>query len=89
VPTQSKINNQKRDKLVSRETLLQSQERIVFYWQHQRMAMNERFDREITQSLLGRNRPDRNWEKSAFTALKEAVETLALQRGIERWSPIL
>lgn len=88
VPAGSRVNNQKRDKLVSREVLFRSRDMIIPYWQHQRTAMPDRFDREIGRSLLGRTSREKNWEVPAFTALCEAIETVALQRGIERWSPV-
>jgi phage repressor protein C with HTH and peptisase S24 domain len=49
--------------------------------------MPQRFDVEVSRTLLGRNHAESQWEKPAFAALLEAVETLALQRGIERWEP--
>ncbi len=87
VPADARINNEKRDKLVTRDLLRASHERIIACWQLQRLQMPRRFDVEVGRTLLGRNRPEPQWEKPAFAALVEAVESLALQRGVERWEP--
>jgi phage repressor protein C with HTH and peptisase S24 domain len=87
LPADTKINNEKRDKLASRETLLGSRARIINCWQAARRAMPERFDIELNRTLFGRNFAEAQWESSAFSAFAEAVETVALQRGVERWTP--
>jgi SAM-dependent methyltransferase/SOS-response transcriptional repressor LexA len=87
VPADGRINNEKRDRLVTRDLLASSRERIIGCWQLQRRHMPCRFDVEVSRTLLGRAHAESQWEKPAFAALLEAVETLALQRGIERWEP--
>jgi SAM-dependent methyltransferase len=87
LPADAKVNNEKRDRLVSRDTLLSSRERIIDCWQTARLAMPERFDIELNRTLFGRNYVETQWEAPAFSAFAEAVETVALQRGVERWSP--
>jgi SOS-response transcriptional repressor LexA len=49
--------------------------------------MPERFDIELNRTLFGRNFAETQWEVPAFSAFAEAVETVALQRGVERWTP--
>lgn len=88
LPADSKVNNNKRDKLVSRDTLFASRDAMIEYWQLARSAMPERFDFEISRTLFGRNHPESQWEQPAFSALVEAVETIAVQRNVERWHPI-
>lgn len=88
LPADSKVNNNKRDKLVSRETLFASRDTMIDYWKAARSAMPERFDFEVSRTLFGRNRPETQWEKPAFSALVEAVEAIAIQRNIDRWSPV-
>jgi SAM-dependent methyltransferase/SOS-response transcriptional repressor LexA len=87
VPADGRVNNEKRDRLVARDVLTGSRERIIACWQLQRSHMPRRFDVEVSRTLLGRNQAEPQWEEPAFAALAEAVETLALQRGIERWEP--
>jgi phage repressor protein C with HTH and peptisase S24 domain/SAM-dependent methyltransferase len=87
LPADAKVNNEKRDRLVDRETLFSSRETIIGCWQITRHAMPERFDLELSRTLFGRNHAEAQWEIPAFAALTEAVETVALQRGVERWQP--
>jgi len=85
VPATREANNAKRDRLVSRERLRGSRDLILDYWQTTRRASPDRFDYEIRRSLLSPSVPASNWEFSAFSALSEAIESVACQRGIPRW----
>ena len=85
VPATHEANNQKRDRLVSRERLRDSRDLILDYWQTTRKASQQVFDYEIRRSLLPPSVPTANWELSAFSALSEAIESVACQRGIPRW----
>lgn len=87
VPTDGRANNEKRDRLVTRDLLTASRDRIIACWQLQRSHLPRRFDVELSRTLLGRTQVETQWESPAFAALVEAVETLALHRGIERWEP--
>jgi SOS-response transcriptional repressor LexA len=87
LPADAKANNEKRDRLVSREALLSSREVIIDCWQKMHHAMPARFDIELNRTLFGRNHAEAQWESPAFSAFAEAVETVAIQRGVERWSP--
>ena len=85
LPADAKVNGQKSDRIVTRDTLRISEERIIHYWQEIRQRETFRFDCEISRTLLGRNTLETQWEKPAFTALIDAAEMVAIQRGIERW----
>jgi SOS-response transcriptional repressor LexA/SAM-dependent methyltransferase len=85
VPATREANNAKRDRLVSRERLRSSRDLILDYWQATRKTSPDRFDYEIRRSLLGTTSPASNWEAPAFSALSEAIESVACQRGIPRW----
>ena len=87
VPADKRENNRKRDKLVARDKLIESGQRIIGGWKHTRAAMPQRFDVELNRTLFGRSFAETQWEKPAFAALVEAVETVAIQRGVERWTP--
>ena len=87
LPADPKVNNRKRDKLVTRAVLFERSDDIIRNWKAVRSAMPDRFDFEISQTLLGRNFPEAQWERPALSALAEAVETLAVQRNLERWEP--
>jgi SOS-response transcriptional repressor LexA/SAM-dependent methyltransferase len=87
LPTDARVNNAKRDRLVSRDTLAHSRDAIIASWRITRAAMPARFDLELNRTLFGRNHAEKQWEAPAFSALVEAVETVAIQRGAERWEP--
>lgn len=85
VPSDQQVNKRKRDKIITRETLHHCEDRIVHYWQIQNKTNPERFQNEVSRTLLGSQIPRNNWERPALTALAEAVELVAIQRGVERW----
>jgi SAM-dependent methyltransferase len=86
LPAARSVNLAKKDRLVSRPTLLGSRDRIMDYWRYLRGTNAKRFELEIGRSLLGRSPAGASWEMQAFSGLSEAIETIALQRGVERWS---
>ncbi len=88
LPADQKVNNNKRDKVIRQETLHKCEERIVYYWRIQSTAQPERFRNEVSRTLLGTRSTGINWEKPALAALSEAVEMVAIQRGVERWGEI-
>jgi hypothetical protein len=85
VPSDQQVNNKKRDKIITRETLFQCEDRIIHYWRIQNDTYPERFQAEVSRTLLGTQIPRNNWEKPTISALGEAVELVAIQRGVERW----
>ncbi len=85
MPSDQKINNQKRDKIITRETLYQCEDRIIHYWRLQNSTNPQRFQSEVSRTLLGSQIPKYNWERRALTSLAEAMELVAIQRGVERW----
>ena len=86
LPADARVNGQKSDRIVTRDTLRASEERIIRYWQEARRQETFRFDCEVSRTLLGRNAPETQWEKPAFAALMDAAEMVAIQRGVERWN---
>jgi SAM-dependent methyltransferase len=55
LPADAAVNNAKRDRLVTRETLHHSREAIITCWQITRAAMPRRFDLELNRTLFGSN----------------------------------
>jgi hypothetical protein len=86
LPASRTVNQAKKDKLVSRPTLVSSRERIIHYWRLLRSLQEKRFELELRRSLLGREVPRASWELEAFAGLSEAIESVAIQRGVQRWS---
>jgi len=83
LPADPKINNSKRDKLPERSLLEKRRDIIIYYWQIIHHEMPARFDRE-TERFTGKSLK-KNWEKVLFSAVADAVEFTAMQRGVERW----
>ena len=85
VPATREANNAKSDRLVTRQRLRSSRDLILDYWKTTRKSSPVRFDYELGRSLLGPSAAASNWEIPAFSALAEAIESVACQRGIPRW----
>lgn len=85
LPTSPKVNNHKRDKVVSHATLCASEERVVYYWRTAMEAYPQRFQAELSRTLLRGSFHKDLWEKQALSSLFEVVELVSLQRGVERW----
>ena len=85
LPADPKVNNSKRDKIVTHQTLLESKDRIIHYWKMVYKEEPVRFSTAVNRTLSKGNFSNNNWEIQTFAALNEAVETVALQRGVERW----
>ena len=87
LPASRRVNSAKSDKLVARTTLAKSKDLIIHYWEAARREQAERFDIETRRSLIRSGADDAaGWQNAAFAGLVENVETIAIQRGIERWS---
>lgn len=85
LPASRAANNQKRDALVSRNTLLRRRDAVIGCWEHAHEWFGDRFSFELSRTLLGGRPCGDNWQTTAFRALDEAIETLASQRGLPRW----
>lgn len=85
LPADPVINRQKRDRIISMDTLSKSRDLIIHYWQLLKGEFPERFINEVKKTLTGKTPRKENWEIVVFSSLKEAVEIVSGQRGIERW----
>jgi hypothetical protein len=88
VPTSREANREKADRLVARQTLMRSKDLVIGCWEVLREASPQRFDWEVQRSLSGSG-GGAGWQEPAFSGLLENVETVAVQRGMERWHPDL
>jgi SAM-dependent methyltransferase len=86
-PAEMRVNNSKSDKLVTVETLASSKGRIFTNWEVLQVRAPRRFELEVKRSLLQSPSCTSGWMESAFSGLKERVETLAVLRGMPRWNP--
>ena len=86
LPAARSVNLAKKDKLVSRPTLFRNRDLIIHYWRLLRSLHEKRFGLELSRSLLGRELSSASWELEAFAGLSETIETVAMQRGVQRWS---
>ncbi len=84
MPSDPRVNNDKRDKLPSSELLNSSRDRLIHYWRETRSVYCHRFDREYA-SFTGKSPDPNSWERTLFSSLFESVETVAIQRGVERY----
>lgn len=85
LPSNSKINNNKRDKIPSMRLIELRKESIINYWEIIFENLPERFEKEIQVSLLG-NLPFENWQNPAIEKLKESCNYLISTRGFEEWN---
>ena len=85
LPADPRVNLAKSDRIVTHQRLHASRDRVIHFWSAAREADPLRFSAAASRTLLGGELPERNWESRTFAALLEAVETVALQRGVERW----
>ena len=88
MPTSKQVNSRKSNRIVSRAALRRSRDTIIHYWEVLRREGEPRFSTEVGRTLTrGDATWVTDWRPRAFSGLVEHVETLALQRGMERWSP--
>jgi len=83
-PCSRKANTQKSNKVVTIDLLHKRRENIIQCWELMHSNAEDRFSIEISRSLLHDSGMS-NWESRAFNGLVENVETVAIQRGCERW----
>jgi SAM-dependent methyltransferase/phage repressor protein C with HTH and peptisase S24 domain len=87
LPAAPSVNNQKRDRLPSRDLLRSRRDCIIHYWSLLRELHAVRFTFEMGKLAGPAIARGDNWEDHLFAAMTEAVEFTAIQRGIERWQP--
>jgi 2-polyprenyl-3-methyl-5-hydroxy-6-metoxy-1,4-benzoquinol methylase/SOS-response transcriptional repressor LexA len=87
LPAWPAVNNQKRDRLPSRDLFRSRRDCIVHYWSLLRDKHSIRFDFEVGKLAGAEVARSGNWEKRMFHTVAEAIEFTALQRGVDRWQP--
>lgn len=84
LPSDSKINSQKRDKIPSPEIIERQKNLIIDYWGIIFESQSKRFQKEIQVALLG-NHPFDSWKKNGISQLQNSCNYLIESRGFEGW----
>jgi hypothetical protein len=84
LPSDTKTNNQKRDKIPSSELIERSKELIFHYWELLNENQPQRFQKEIKIALLGNNTFSA-WHETAFEHLQSSCNYLISNRGYAEW----
>lgn len=85
LPSATKINNNKFDKIPSPLLINHRQDLILHYWQLLNEKHPQRFRKELLVSLLG-DVPFDTWPSTAIARLQESCEFLITKRGYEEWT---
>lgn len=84
LPSDSKINHQKRDKIPSPGFIEERKELILHYWELIYENQENRFQKEIQVALLG-NHSFSSWKQTGILKLQESCNYLIENRGLEAW----
>lgn len=84
LPSDSKINNQKRDKIPTPEIIERQKNLILDYWGLIFENQTNRFQKEIQVALLGNNSFD-SWKSIGIPQLQKSCIYLIEDRGFEGW----
>ncbi|MBU3660972.1 MAG: hypothetical protein FGM14_13940 [Flavobacteriales bacterium] len=84
LPSDSKINNQKKDKIPKPEIIERQKNLIIDYWGIIYEHQSKRFQKEIQVALLGNHSFD-SWKNSGITQLQNSCNYLIENRGFEGW----
>lgn len=84
LPSDSKTNNQKRDKIPSPELIEKQKSLILDYWEILNERQSQRFKKEIQVALLGNN-AFASWKDTGIKQLQNSCDYLIANRGFEEW----
>ncbi len=84
LPSDSKTNNQKRDKIPSPELIEKQKSLILDYWEILNESQSQRFKKEIQVALLGNN-VFNSWKETGIKQLQNSCDYLISKRGFEEW----
>jgi len=85
LPSNVKINHQKRDKIPSVDLIEKRKDIIIHYWELMKEKQSLRFQKEIQVALLGNN-PFSSFQKTAIIQLQKKCDYLISNRGYEEWN---
>jgi hypothetical protein len=84
LPSHSKTNSQKRDKIPSPDLIEKRKELILHYWELINEKYSLRFQKEIRVALLGNN-SNSGWQSKAIKQLQSSCNYLIGIRGYTEW----
>ena len=84
LPSDSKINNQKRDKIPTPDIIERQKNLILDYWEIIFENQSQRFQKEIQVALLG-NHSFNTWTNTGISQLQNSCNYLIENRGFEGW----
>lgn len=84
LPSDSKINKQKRDKIPSPNLIHRQSEIILDYWQIINNNQSNKFQKQFQTALLGKNSFNR-WKELGITQLQNRCAYLIDNRGYSEW----
>jgi len=84
LPSDSRINNQKRDKIPTPEIIERQKNLILDYWGIIFESQSQRFQKEIQVALLGNHSFD-SWKNTGISQLQNSCNYLIENRGFEGW----
>ena len=84
LPSDSRTNNQKRDKIPSPELIEKQKSLILDYWEILNESQSQRFKKEIQVALLGNNAFN-SWKETGIKQLQSSCDYLISKRGFEEW----
>lgn len=84
LPSDSKVNNQKSDKIPSPILIERQKDLILTYWEMIYENQSNRFQKEIQVALLGNHSFDQ-WKEVGIEQLKITCSYLIQNRGFESW----
>jgi len=84
LPSDSKTNNRKRDKIPSPKIIEKQKDHILYYWDIIYRNQTKRFKKEIQIALLGQDQFD-TWKVKAISQLQNSCKYLIESRGFTEW----
>ena len=84
LPSDSKTNNQKRDKIPSPDLIEKRKDLILLYWELINESQSQRFKKEIQIALLGNNTSE-TWQTLGIKQLQNSCAYLISNRGYNEW----
>ncbi len=84
LPSDSRINSKKRDKIPMPEIIEKQKNLILDYWAIIFEHQSKRFQKEIQVALLGNHSFD-SWKNTGITQLQNSCNYLIENRGFEGW----